>query len=201
MRGGCSSCGASSEISKSPSSLSPRCNGMAAGTQTGRAASLIACIGQKSRFLKKTDALQGDTVRPTLPVQESHRLRNAIRFSPIASALAFTLTCFVLSLPRNASAQASAGITGTVTDSTGAVVANAHVDIVNDGTTASDHAVTNGAGTYSFKGLLPGTYSVPVDAAGFKKAVQKGVLIEVSTNRTVDISLATGTTNETVQVV
>ena len=140
-------------------------------------------------------------MRPSPPVQESYRLRKANRLAWIASAAAFTLMCFVLSLPRNASAQASAGITGTVTDSSGAVVANARVDIVNDATSASDRTVTNSAGTYSFKGLLPGTYSVSVDATGFKKAVQKGVLIEVSTNRTVDIGLATGATNETVQVV
>ena len=133
-------------------------------------------------------------MRPSPPIQESHRLRKAIRLPWIASALAFTLTCFVLSLPRYASAQASAGITGTVTDPTGAVVANARVDIVNDATSASDHTVTSSAGTYSFKGLLPGKYSVTVDATGFKKAVQKGVTVEVSTNSAIDFSLTTGGT-------
>ena len=108
--------------------------------------------------------------------------------------------CLIISLPRYAAAQASAGITGTVTDPTGAVVPNARIDIVNDANSASDHTVTSSAGTYSFKGLLPGKYSVTVDAAGFKKAVQKGVTIEVSTTPTIDFTLATGATNETVQV-
>jgi hypothetical protein len=140
-------------------------------------------------------------VRPYAPLQESYRLRKAIRWSWIASALAFTFTCFVLSLPRNAFAQAAAGITGTVTDSTGAVVPNASVDIVNNGTSATDHTVTGSAGTYSFKGLLPGKYNVTVNANGFKKAVQENVNIEVSTTPTIDFTLQTGGTNETVQVV
>jgi hypothetical protein len=108
--------------------------------------------------------------------------------------------CLLISLPRHAAAQASAGITGTVTDSTGAVVPNARVDIVNDGTSASDHTVTSSAGTYSFKGLLPGKYSVSVNATGFKKAVQQGVTIEVSTTPTIDFTLTAGATSETVQV-
>ena len=133
-------------------------------------------------------------------VQESHGLRAAIRFPLIASAIVFTLACFILSLPQHAAAQASAGITGTITDPSGAVVSNARVDIVNDATSATDHTTSSNVGTYAFKGLLPGVYSVTVDAAGFKKSVTKGVTIEVSTTRTVDVILATGETNETVQV-
>ena len=140
-------------------------------------------------------------MRQASRVQESHRLRRAIRFPLIASAIAFTFACFILLLPQHAAAQASAGITGTITDPAGAVIANARVDIVNDSTSATDHTTTTTVGTYSFKGLLPGVYSVTVDAAGFKKAVKKGVTIEVSTTATIDIALTTGATNETVQVV
>ncbi len=132
--------------------------------------------------------------------QESHRLRLAIGFSGIASALAFTIGCLTLVAPRTASAQASAGITGTITDSTGAVVANAKVTITNEGTSAADHTVTSNVGTYSFKGLTPGTYSVTVDASGFKKEVKTHVTIEVSTTPTIDFTLTAGATNETVEV-
>jgi hypothetical protein len=139
-------------------------------------------------------------VRPKPTLQESPRLRPAIGLPCIASALALTLACLALLAPRTASAQASAGVTGTITDPSGAVIANAHVMITNDSTSATDNTVTGSAGTYSFKGLLPGKYSVSVDATGFKKAVQQGVTIEVSTTPTVDFALTTGTTNETVQV-
>jgi hypothetical protein len=106
----------------------------------------------------------------------------------------------VLLAPRNASAQASAGITGTVTDATGAVVRGAHVTILNEGTSVTDQTVTESAGTFSFKGVQPGRYTVTVQGSGFKKEVQKGVNVEVSTNATVDFTLAAGGSNETVQV-
>ena len=106
----------------------------------------------------------------------------------------------MLLAPRHASAQASAGITGTITDTSGAVVKGAQVTITNEGTSVSDHTVTESAGTYSFKGVLPGKYTVAVDAQGFKKAVQKGVTVEVSTNATIDLMLTAGGNNETVQV-
>ncbi len=133
---------------------------------------------------------------PTLP--ERHRLRLSMRVPCIAFALA--ITCFVLSAPRTASAQASAGITGTVTDSSGAVIKGAHVTITNEGTSVSDKTVTESAGTYSFKGVLPGKYTVAVDAQGFKKEVQKGVTVEVSTNSAIDFTLNAGAASETVQV-
>jgi hypothetical protein len=106
----------------------------------------------------------------------------------------------MLLTPRNASAQASAGITGTVTDSTGAVVSGARVTITNEGTSVADRSVTESAGTYSFKGVLPGKYTVAVDDPGFKKGVQKGVTVEVSTNATIDFTLNPGAANETVSV-
>ncbi|HTW80436.1 MAG TPA: carboxypeptidase regulatory-like domain-containing protein, partial [Terracidiphilus sp.] len=106
----------------------------------------------------------------------------------------------MLLAPRTVSAQASAGITGTVTDTSGAVIRGAQVTITNEGTGVSVHTVTESAGTYSFKGILPATYTVSVDAPGFKKALKNGVNVEVSTNSTVDFTLSAGAASETVQV-
>jgi hypothetical protein len=139
-------------------------------------------------------------VHPTRAPQDSCPLRSAIRFSWIASALAFTIACFVLSVPQDAPAQASAGITGTITDSSGAVVVDAKVTITNEGTGISARTTTSSAGTYSFKGLTPGKYTVAVDAHGFKKAVQASINVEVSTTSTIDFALTAGAANETVQV-
>jgi len=116
-------------------------------------------------------------------------------------ALAFVAIASLLSLaPSVAFAQASAGITGTITDPTGAVIPNAKVKITNEQTSVSTDTVSSSAGTYSFRGLLPGKYTLQVDAPGFKKDVRKGVTIEVSTTATVDVALTTGGSNETVQV-
>jgi Carboxypeptidase regulatory-like domain len=114
--------------------------------------------------------------------------------------LSTAIACLALISPRPISAQASAGMTGTVTDTSGAVVPNANVTVTNQGTSVSDKTVTSSAGTYSFKGLPPGRYDVNVEAAGFKKAVKSNVTVEVSTAPTVDLVLAAGATNETVQV-
>jgi hypothetical protein len=115
-------------------------------------------------------------------------------------ALAVALVGLLLLAPRSASAQASAGIAGTVTDSTGAIVRGAKVSVVNEATSVSDKTVTESAGTYSFKGLLPGHYTVTVEASGFKKSVQHSINIEVSSTATIDVSLVPGGANETVAV-
>lgn len=111
---------------------------------------------------------------------------------------------FVLSLALLTSghlfAQANAGITGTVTDSTGAVVVNATVTITDQATGVATHTTTSSAGTYAVSGLKPSTYSVAVESTGFKKNVQNDVHVEVSTTNTVNITLSTGSTAETVEV-
>jgi hypothetical protein len=139
-------------------------------------------------------------VRSTPPTQESHRPRLPIGFARFAAALAFTFACLVLVAPRTALGQASAGITGTITDTSGAVVSNARVTITNEGTSVTDHTVSSSVGTYSFKGLNPATYNVTVEATGFKKEVKQHINIEVSTTATIDFTLSAGAANETVQV-
>jgi hypothetical protein len=91
-------------------------------------------------------------------------------------------------------------MTGTVTDASGAVVPDAKITVANVSTSAVNQTVTSSAGTYAFKGLLPGKYEVTAEAKGFKKQVQNGVTVEVSTTPTINFTLAAGGTNETVQV-
>jgi hypothetical protein len=143
---------------------------------------------------------QGEPVSQTTTIQERIRLRLANPVPWVAFVLAFAVMGFLLLAPRTANAQASAGIAGTVTDTSGAVISGAHVTITNEGTSVANHTTTSGAGTYSIKGLDPGKYSIAVDATGFKKAVQKGVTVEVSTNTAIDITLNPGAASETVQV-
>ena len=59
---------------------------------------------------------------------------------------------FISLVPQSASAQASAGITGTITDPSGAVVPNAKVKITNEQTSVSTDTVSSSAGTYSWIG-------------------------------------------------
>lgn len=131
--------------------------------------------------------------------KERQRLRLPSPQSWAAFAIAVAFGFLALIAPRNASAQASAGVTGTVTDTSGAVVTGANVTITNVSTTTTNKAVTSSSGTYTVRGLNPGRYTVEIDAPGFKKA-SKEVTIEVSTMATIDFNLALGSGTETVQV-
>ena len=125
------------------------------------------------------------------------------RCAPIRSywiVVALVVACLALFAPRTARAQASAGIAGTVTDPSGAVVPNANVTVTNEATSVSVNTTTSSAGTYAFRGLNPGKYKVIVEAQGFKQSVQQGVNVEVSTTATIDVQVTTGTASETVQV-
>ena len=70
-------------------------------------------------------------------------------------------------------------ITGVVTDKSGAVVPGASVTVTNEGTGTS-HRVTSGAGgVYVVDSMQVGTYTVTVDASGFKKFVSNGNVLVV----------------------
>ena len=115
-------------------------------------------------------------------------------------AIAVFATLFV-ACPQMAVAQAVYGsIFGTVTDPTGAVVPNATVTVtdVSKGTTTT--AQTGASGDYRVQHLIPDTYSVTVEASGFKKATQDNVVVYADTAPKVDLSLATGSTQESIVV-
>ncbi len=115
------------------------------------------------------------------------------------SLFAVIFACLVFTA-RMLSAQASAGMTGVVADTTGAVIPNAQVTITNLGTTVKNHAVTGSAGTYTVTGLTPGDYSLTVDAPGFQRYIQTGIHIEVSTMATINASLKLGQSTQTIEV-
>ncbi|WP_161557698.1 TonB-dependent receptor [Acidisarcina polymorpha] len=117
-----------------------------------------------------------------------------------AIALAVAIGCFQFLMPRTALAQANAGITGTITDSSGAVVPGAKVTVTEQTTAVSSILVSSSAGTYAVKGLNPGHYTITVEAAGFEKEIHRDVNVEVSLVVTIDIVLSAGATSQTVEV-
>src|SRR5262252_6118778 len=68
-----------------------------------------------------------------------------------------------------------AGIQGTVTDSEGAAIPNATVEVTNDATGISLSRQTNGEGLYTVSPILPGIYTVRVKAQGFSDFIQKNL--------------------------
>lgn len=90
-------------------------------------------------------------------------------------------------------------LSGTVTDSSGAVVPQSKVTIRNRGTGQSLRIATNNAGYYVSPPLRPGEYSVQVEAEGFRK-VQKDLPLDVNQRTVVDFQLVVGSMTEEVVV-
>jgi hypothetical protein len=91
-------------------------------------------------------------------------------------------------------------ITGTVSDATGAVVANAAIQAKNAGTGVEYASATSTTGNYTLLQLPPGTYQVNVTVPGFKKYSRSGLTVEVAQTLRVDISLEVGSASESVTV-
>src|ERR1700686_1690569 len=116
--------------------------------------------------------------------------------------LQFCLAVFaVLALASIAFAQVQNGqFEGTVTDPTGAAIANAKVTVSNSATGLNLSATTNSSGSYTVKEVPPGVYKVEVEAAGFKKLENNGVTANAGTISRVDVRLQLGKASETVEV-
>jgi hypothetical protein len=91
-------------------------------------------------------------------------------------------------------------LTGTVTDPTGAVIANATVTITNTATNQSRTTTTGADGSYRFALLPPGTYNVKFTATGFKVGQSPNVQINVTETPVVDQRLEVGQQSEQVTV-
>ncbi|HVW86123.1 MAG TPA: carboxypeptidase regulatory-like domain-containing protein [Bryobacteraceae bacterium] len=94
----------------------------------------------------------------------------------------------------------NATLLGTVTDSSGAVVASAKVTITESSTNSSRTSDTNESGNYTFPDITPGTYSVTAEAAGFKRAVRQNIDVVVNTSTRVDVQLQPGNITESIEV-
>ena len=100
-----------------------------------------------------------------------------------------------------ASAQVDEGaITGTVVDTTGAVVPGATVTLVNTDVGLSLKNTTNNSGIYTFSPVRIGHYSVTVTAPGFAKTTQQNITVNVAQRLQVNVELKLGSETETVEV-
>lgn len=115
-----------------------------------------------------------------------------------------TLTLFLLLLSlvvMPGSAQTiTASITGLVSDPSAAVIGNAKVVATNTGTNVPFETVSNEGGVYTFPFLPVGTYTVAVEASGFKKTVLGPFKLEVNQIARVDAKLELGEATQTVEI-
>ncbi len=106
----------------------------------------------------------------------------------------------LLNIQRALPQESRGAILGRVTDASGALVPGTSVQVANVETGVVEPAQTNEQGNYSVPFLIPGTYKVTVEKAGFKRFVREGLVLQVADRVEVNISLELGALAETVNV-
>jgi len=97
-------------------------------------------------------------------------------------------------------AKTQAGISGIITDASGAVVSGATVQATAKETGIVSKTLTNGDGFYAFVDLAPGHYDVEVRQPGFAAFREENVLLDVDSAKVINIKLSVGNVSEQVQV-
>jgi len=97
--------------------------------------------------------------------------------------------------------QLTGTLTGTVADSGGAVVPNAKVTMKNEASGDVRTTVSNGSGYFSITAVQPGSYSVSIEAPGFKTWARSGINFAQGDNHTLaNVKLEVGNVTETVEI-
>jgi len=114
--------------------------------------------------------------------------------------LLVTVAGFVLLIPFGARAQDLANIVGTVSDTSGAVVADARITVSNPERGFVRTAQSDPGGEYSFARVPLGSYSITVEKAGFGKLVRTGIALDAGQTLRVPVQLKVGSVSEEVIV-
>lgn len=121
------------------------------------------------------------------------------------SKLIFSLPAFclaVLFLPATLLAQASfqAQLRGVVTDASGAALTNATVTVTENGTNVPHVTKTNASGEYFVGALRPSSYSIKVEAPGFRPELKQGVVLQVDQASSLNFAMHPAGTHTEVEV-
>src|SRR5438876_2650152 len=111
------------------------------------------------------------------------------------------LVFFFLCSSLTSEAQApTAIVNGQVRDTSGAAIANASVEVINDATNVHYTTETNDEGIYSLPNLPPGTYHIRVSKQGFKTIVHPNIILNVQDAKAIGFTLPVGPISDTVTV-
>ena len=115
-------------------------------------------------------------------------------------ALAILFACSFFGVPKAYGQTSTGEITGSITDTSGAVLVEATVTVTNPATGAQRVIKTNSAGVYDVPSLSPGTYTVRIEMQGFNAEVHNDVELQVAQVARIDASLQVGSVANTVEV-
>lgn len=113
-----------------------------------------------------------------------------------------TLSLFLLALiaQMGVNGQDRAAITGTLLDSQGGSIPQAQVEVRNEATGVVTPTTTNDTGYFEVPFLVPGTYSITVDATGFKKLVRQSVTVSIGVRLQLELRMEIGSVSDAVVV-
>ena len=122
-----------------------------------------------------------------------------MRFTPFRRMLASAFAAVMLASPASAQ-EFRASLNGHVSDPSGAVISGAAVRVRSQQTGQETTATTTEDGNYTVPSLLPGAYTVTVEAQGFKSSVTENLELHVSDKATLDVTLEVGQVGEVLTV-
>jgi Carboxypeptidase regulatory-like domain/TonB-dependent Receptor Plug Domain len=128
------------------------------------------------------------------------QIQSTARWLPVALRLWLVVSMGWATTQLTAQTAGDGAIQGTVTDSTGAVIAGAKVVATNNATHVSTAQPTTSEGFYDLRPLIPGTYTVTISAPGFKSVTQESVLVNAMQVVGLNERLQLGNAAETVTV-
>lgn len=113
----------------------------------------------------------------------------------------FAVVCILTAVIPPARAQTFYGsVVGTVADSSSAAVQGAAVTLTNNGTGEHRNAMSAGDGSYRFVNLVPGTYKLEAELAGFKRYVRDQIVVSVEAAIRADVGMQVGDISQSVSV-
>src|SRR5262245_36801154 len=96
--------------------------------------------------------------------------------------------------------QATAQISGTVRDQTGAVLPGVEITATNAETAIARTTVSNETGSFALPNLITGPYRLEVALPGFRTYVQTGIVLQVNSSPVINVVLEVGQVSEQVEV-
>ena len=135
-------------------------------------------------------------------MKQSACVENLHRATRMGSSFFLAVSLMILSLSVAGVAQElAATLTGTVTDASGAVVANATIVVHSEETGADVRTVTTSStGSFNITNIPAGRYTVTVNGSGFQTFVAKDVVLNVAEKHTLDMQLKAGKVSERIEV-
>src|SRR5262245_59309024 len=115
-------------------------------------------------------------------------------------AIGISVFMLICTVHVDSYAQATAQISGTVRDQSGAVLPGVEVTATQTETGIMRTTISNETGSYVLPNLLVGPYRLEAALAGFRTFVQSGIVLQVSANIVVNPSLEVGQVTEQVEV-